>query len=320
MRIHLIAWDNGVGLSRARTSREPPRPPESSSVTRPCPGHSVVSTRRPRPPRRRGCLRGRDVHVALVLSVRRADDDQVLVRHGRRVRHVVLQDAELFHHVVAPDDVGVRLLGRLLVDLTQHPPPRVGVGLLGDADGLGLTGRDLPGPQRLTRVRGGLDHLGGLQQPDRLTHADTGDVRQPVPRRAMPDAPPQVGLRDPTGRQHQTRGGQVLDPGEHLDQLEGVTPTHQVGIELVDQRRHRVSHVGGSPTHRSVPFTTPAGCHEPTLRRGCDSRAGPATTRSSCCAEVSRPVPDVIESRSGGPDGAPLQIVPNRGPGTRLGR
>ena len=63
----------------------------------------------------RGRLRRGHVDVALVLAVRRADVEQVLEHDGRGVRHVVLHHAELVHHVVAPDDVGVGLARLLLV-------------------------------------------------------------------------------------------------------------------------------------------------------------------------------------------------------------
>ena len=60
-------------------------------------------------------LRRRDVDVALVLAVRRADEDQVAEDHRRRVRHVVRVRADLLHHVERPDHVGVVRAGQLLV-------------------------------------------------------------------------------------------------------------------------------------------------------------------------------------------------------------
>ena len=60
-------------------------------------------------------LRRRNVDVALVLAVRRADEDQVAPDHRRRVRHVVRVGADLLHHVERPDRVGVVRPGQLLI-------------------------------------------------------------------------------------------------------------------------------------------------------------------------------------------------------------
>ena len=62
-----------------------------------------------------GALRRRDVDVALVLAVRRADEHQVAEDDRRRVRQVVRVRADFLHHVERPDDVGVVLPGQLLV-------------------------------------------------------------------------------------------------------------------------------------------------------------------------------------------------------------
>ena len=47
--------------------------------------------------------RRRNVHMALILAVGRADEDQVAVGNRRRVGHVVRLRANLLHHVELPD-------------------------------------------------------------------------------------------------------------------------------------------------------------------------------------------------------------------------
>ena len=63
----------------------------------------------------RGRARRRDVDVALVLPVRRADEDEVAPGHRARVREVVRRRADLVHHVEPPDHVGVGVGRQLLV-------------------------------------------------------------------------------------------------------------------------------------------------------------------------------------------------------------
>jgi hypothetical protein len=53
--------------------------------------------------------------VAFVLTVRGADVKHIPVRYRRAVRHIVRLRADLFHHVVLPDDISVQLTGQLLV-------------------------------------------------------------------------------------------------------------------------------------------------------------------------------------------------------------
>jgi hypothetical protein len=52
-------------------------------------------------------LWGGDVHVAFVLAVRGADEEEVPVGDGGGIRHVVREGAHLLHHVELPDDVAV---------------------------------------------------------------------------------------------------------------------------------------------------------------------------------------------------------------------
>ena len=59
--------------------------------------------------------RRRDVDVAFVLPVGRADVDQVAPDDRRGVGEVVRERADLFDHVQLPHDVGVGLAGELLV-------------------------------------------------------------------------------------------------------------------------------------------------------------------------------------------------------------
>ncbi len=102
----------------------------------------------------------------------------------------------------------------------QQLTPGVGVDRLGRADRLRLTGRDLPGLQRLERVRRGLDGLGGLQQPHRVTQPHSGHVIEPMGGGAVTAPLPQIGLGHPTSRQRHPRRRQMLQPGELGDQLQ----------------------------------------------------------------------------------------------------
>src|SRR5262249_17954916 len=54
----------------------------------------------------RGRARRWDVHVTLILAIRRADENQVAIRYRGRVGHIVRRGADLLDHVVLPDDLG----------------------------------------------------------------------------------------------------------------------------------------------------------------------------------------------------------------------
>ena len=72
-----------------------------------------------------------------------------------------------------------------------------------------------------------------------VAHTHAGDVIEPVRRRAMTAALPQIGLRHPTGRQRHPGRGQMLQPGELRHQVQRVTSTRQTRVETIDQRRRR---------------------------------------------------------------------------------
>jgi hypothetical protein len=112
--------------------------------------------------------------------------------------------------------------------------PGVGIGRFGLAGGAGLRDRQLAVLQGVHRRWRGLGDLGGLQQPQRLTHRHSGRGRQPMRGAAMTVVRPQAGLGHPTRRQRQPRGGGVLQIAEHADQIHT--------LPRPDQRRIKVRH------------------------------------------------------------------------------
>ena len=156
----------------------------------------------------------------------------------------------------------------LVVDRGQQPSPSIGIDRLGRADRLGLTARHLAGLQRLERVRRRLDHLRRLQQAHRVTHTHARHVIQPVRRRTMPTALPQIGLRHPTCRQRDARRGEVLQPGELRHQLHRVTSTGQTRgrTRRPTTRRNRRRTRPPGPAFRTpiAPWIAPSNpCHQP---------------------------------------------------------
>ena len=153
------------------------------------------------------------------------------------------------------------------------------------AMGCAWDGGELAPPQGVERVRSRLHRPPGLQQVDGLARCPSCALGQPLGGRGGAVAPPQICAGDPVRGLDESGRRQVLDGGEHGDQLGGVVGRHHSGIEPLDEGRDRGAGRPPPPAREPVdapprPLVAARRTHGCTLRRGCDSDR---TSQSPTC-------------------------------------
>ena len=160
----------------------------------------------------------------------------------------------------------LQLAQALALGALEEPTRRGGVDGGRPGDRLGLLHRELTRGGRLGDLRDELQVAPALQLLGRLGPGGAGGAGQPVLRAAVAVAPPHGRLGD-LGRRHRLhRATGALDPLTERHQLPMRGRQHRPEVDLGHRGREDV---GGLPNPASVLHL-----HDPTLRRGCDSRSG----------------------------------------------